>query len=173
MRGHRIQTGPSGVWVDMISILVDADGCPVKDEVLRVGRRYGVVVKFVSNRADRRSCESGLERIVVGGELDAADDWIVENVGRNDIVITGDIPLAARCLEKGARVIGPQGRVFIEDTVGEALATRDFLSHMRDMGNIIGGPPPFGSKDRSRFLQILDQTVRAVFREAGRGDGNR
>lgn len=151
----------------MAGILVDADGCPVREEVLRVGRRYGVPVTFVSNKARREPPETGEKWVAVGGGFDAADEWIVEKAGQNDIVITQDIPLAARCLEKGARVIGPQGRMFTAENIGGALATRDLLSHMRDMGNITGGPAPFGPKDRSRFLQILDQTVQAVLRQAG------
>ena len=146
----------------MINIFVDADGCPVKQEVYRVARRYGLKVTLVSNSRMRTPQEHWLEVIVVEGQFNAADDWIVEHVGENDIVITGDIPLASRCLEKGAQVLAPTGRIFREEGIGDALATRELLSHLRDLGTITGGPAPFDKQDRSRFLQRLDETIQAL-----------
>ena len=100
--------------------------------------------------------------VVVDGQFDAADDWIVEHVSENDIVISGDVPLASRCLGKGAKVVAPTGHVFTQDNIGEALASREFLSYLRDLGAITGGPPPFEKRDRSRFLHRLDETIQAV-----------
>ena len=102
---------------------------------------------------------------VVAGSLDAADDWIVENVQPDDIVITADIPLASRCLKKGARVIGPTGKPFTEDNIGQAVATRDLLSGLREAGEITGGPPPLKKRDRSRFLHQLDEVIQSIRRK--------
>ena len=146
----------------MINIFVDADGCPVKQEVYRVAGRYGLKVTLVSNSRMRTPQEDWLKVIVVEGQFNAADDWIVEHVNEDDIVITGDIPLASRCLEKGAQVLAPTGRVFREEGIGDALATRELLSHLRDLGTITGGPAPFDKQDRSRFLQRLDETIQAL-----------
>ncbi len=146
----------------LLEIFVDADGCPVKQEVYRVAKRYGLKVTLVSNSRMRSPHEDWLESVVVNGQFDAADDWIVEHVSENDIVISGDIPLASRCLEKGAQVLAPTGRVFTQDSIGEALASREFLSHLRDLGTLTGGPAPFEKRDRSRFLQRLDETIQAV-----------
>ena len=143
------------------TIYVDADACPVKDEVYRVAKRYQLRVVLVANVWLRAPTEEWIDVQIVSGELDAADDRIVELAGDNDIVITADIPLAARCLEKGAAVLGPKGRPFDEQSIGEALATRELLSQLRDMGEITGGPAPFQKKDRSRFLQELDKMVHA------------
>jgi len=143
-------------------ILVDADGCPVKQEVYRVARRYGLKVKVVANSQMHIPGEDWLELVVVSDRFNAADDWIVENITKNDIVISGDIPLASRCLEKGARVLGPWGHVFTEDSIGETLATRDLMSHLRDIGIMTGGPAPFKKLDRSRFLQSLDGIIQAI-----------
>ena len=130
-------------------IFVDAVACPVKDEVYRVAR------------APR---EEWLELVIVDGELDAADSWIIEHAAKNDIVVSADIPLASECLKKGALVLGPQGRPFTEDSIGAALATRELMSHLRDMGEMTGGPPPFQKRDRSQFLQTLDRMIQAVRR---------
>jgi len=108
--------------------------------------------------------EDWLEVVVVDGQFNAADDWIVEHLSENDIVITGDIPLASRCLEKDARVLGPAGRIFTKESIGEALASRELLSHLRDLGTITGGPAPFEKRDRSRFLQRLDETIQVLRR---------
>ena len=148
----------------MVHIFVDADGCPVKPEVYSVARRYKLKVTVVSNSWMRTPHADWLELVVVEGQFDAADDWIVEHVTENDIVISGDIPLASRCLKKGARVLGPTGRLFTDDNIGEALASREILSHLRELGTITGGPAPFKDRDRSRFLQRLDETIRAVRR---------
>jgi uncharacterized protein len=148
----------------LLHIFIDADGCPVKQEVYRVAKRHGLKVTLVSNSRMRTPQEDWLEAVVVDGQVNAADDWIVEHVGENDIVITEDIPLASRCLEKDARVLAPSGRVFTKESIGEALATRDLLSYLRDLGTIRGGPAPFEKRDRSRFLHRLDETIHAVRR---------
>jgi uncharacterized protein YaiI (UPF0178 family) len=144
----------------MVRIIIDGDGCPVKDEVYRIAERHGVRVILVSNSWMRAPQADWLERVVVGGSFDAADDWIAEHAGTEDIVVTADIPLAARCLKAGARVLDPRGRVFTEDSIGEALANRALLAHLRELGNITGGPAPVASRDRSRFMQQLDELVR-------------
>jgi uncharacterized protein YaiI (UPF0178 family) len=149
----------------MLNIYVDADACPVKGEVYRVAERYGLAVTVVANSWMRVPAAKGIRLKVVGEDFDAADDWIVESVKDGDIVITADIPLAARCLEKGAVVIGPGGRPFTEENIGEVVATRDLLSELRETGEVTGGPPPFGKKDRSRFLQRLDEAVHAIRRK--------
>ena len=146
----------------MSEIFIDADGCPVKPEVYRVAKRYGLKVNLVSNSRMRAPQEDWLEVVIVEGQFNAADDWIVEHAGEDDIVITGDIPLASRCLEKNSRVLSPAGRIFTKESIGEALAGRELLSHLRDLGTITGGPAPFAKRDRSRFLQRLDETVQAI-----------
>ena len=148
----------------MLKIYVDADGCPVKQEVYRVAKRYGLKVTLVANSWMRVPYENWLELVVVDEQFDAADDWIVEHVTENDIVISGDIPLASRCLEKGARVLGPRGRAFTEQSIGDALAKRELFSHLRDLGTMGGGPPLFEKRDRSHFLQRLDQIIQAIRR---------
>jgi len=140
---------------------VDGDGCPVKDEVYKVAKRCGVQVKVVANSWMQMPDSDDIELIVVGQGFDEADDWIVDHAADRDIVITADIPLAARCLKNGARAIGPKGRVFTDETIGDALAKREILSSMREHGEMTGGPAPFQQKDRSRFLQRLDDAVRA------------
>ena len=152
----------------MTHIYVDADGCPVKDETCRVAKRYDVPVTLVANAWLRTPDAARVELVVVGDGLDAADDWIVEQTVPNDIVITGDIPLAARCLEKGARVLGPKGRLFTEDAIGGALAQRELSSQLREHGMMTGGPSPFSGKDRSRFLQRLDDAIHACRKAAQR-----
>jgi hypothetical protein len=146
-------------------IFVDADGCPVKQEIYRVATRYGLKVTLVSNARMRTPQEDWLKLVVVDGQFDAADDWIVEHVRPQDIVISGDIPLASRCLEKGALVLGPTGRVFTEENIGDALASRELLSRLRELGTMTGGPASFEKRDRSRFLQRLDEMVRAALRK--------
>ena len=146
----------------LLNIFVDADGCPVKQEIYRVAKRYGLKVTLVSNSRMRTPHEDWLEIVVVEGQFNAADDWIVEHVSENDIVVTGDIPLASRCLEKDAQVLAPTGRVFTPESIGEALASRELLSHLRDLGTLTGGPAPFEKRDRSRFLQRLDEMIQAA-----------
>jgi len=145
-----------------VHIYVDADACPVKQEVYRVAERYGLHVTLVAGSWMRIPNEPYL---CLEGEdkgFDAADDWIVTHAERTDIVITADIPLAARCLERGAHVIGPTGRPFTEAGIGEAMATRNLLSEIRGAGLDSGGPPPFTPRDRSHFLQALDRAVHAL-----------
>ena len=144
----------------MTQIYIDADGCPVKDEVYKVALRHRVKVFVVANSRMRRPAQGDVEVVAVPGAFDAADDWIAERAGKGDVVISADIPLAARCLEKGARVLGPKGRAFTEDSIGEALASRELSSQLREMGVISGGPAPFGKRDRSRFLHSLDEMLR-------------
>ena len=136
----------------------------MKEEVYRVGQRYDIEVVLVSNAWLRTPREGRVEFVLVGGELDAADAWIIEHVTENDIVVSADIPLAAACLEKGARVTGPRGRPFTEQSIGDALATRELMSQLREMSEMTGGPPPFEKRDRSKFLQTLDQMIHAVRR---------
>jgi hypothetical protein len=145
-------------------IFVDADACPVKDEVYKVADRYHLPVTLVANSYMRFPGSERVKLVVVEAGLDEADDWIVEQVTADDVVITGDIPLAARCLDKGARVLGHKGRPFTTGNVAEALATRQLLSQLRDQGVMMGGPPPFSRKDRSLFLQQLDQMINAIRR---------
>jgi len=146
----------------MIKILVDADSCPVKQEVFRVAERYSLKVIIVANSAINCPAEDWIEVKVVNGQLDAADDWIVENILKNDIVITADIPLASLSIKKGARVLSPRGSLFSESSVGNALATRDLMTHLRDIGLKTNGPSAFDKKDRSRFLQSLDALIQAI-----------
>lgn len=148
----------------MLDIYVDADGCPVKDETYRVAERYGLKVILVADARMRVPDQDWIELVVVSGGFDAADDWIAEHVQEDDIVVTGDIPLASRCLKQGARALSPRGRVFREDSIGQALATRDFLAHLRELGMETGGPAPFQKRDRSQFLQRLDEIVQAIRR---------
>ncbi len=145
-----------------IRLYIDADACPVKNEVFRVARRYGLKVYLVCNALMRIPPDDLIELIIVHEGFDAADDWIATHITETDIAVTADIPLAARCLKKGARVLDPKGRVFSEDFIGEALASREFNAFLRDMGTITGGPPPFEPKDRSRFLQRLDELINAT-----------
>ena len=146
----------------MSDIFVDADACPVKQEIYRVAKRYALKVTLVSNSPMRIPREAWLRLVVVDGQFDAVDDWIVKHVTEDDIVISGDIPLASRCLAKGAAVLDLRGGVFTEDNIGDALASRELLSHLRDLGSITGGPTPFEKRDRSRFLHRLDETIQAV-----------
>ena len=148
----------------MLNILVDADACPVKEEVYRVARRYELPVSVVTNSRMRVPEEDSIKLVVVPGGFDAADDWIVEQADRDDIVVTADIPLAARCLKKEARVLDPRGRPFAEDSIGDLMASRELMSQLREAGTITGGPPPFSRKDRSQFLQSLDQVIQAIRR---------
>ncbi len=146
-------------------IYVDADACPVKEEVYRVARRYAIKVYVVANMPLRVPAEVLVELVVVRGGFDAADDWIVERVVLGDIVITADILLADRCLRKSARVLGPKGVAFTEDAIGDAVSTRALLDMLRQSGEIGGGPAPFAKADRSRFLSKLDETIHASRRD--------
>ena len=144
------------------AVYVDADACPVKDEVYRVAARSAMPVRVVANTPMR--VPGGLVQMVVRPGFGAADDWIAEQVGPADVVVTADIPLAARCLAKGARVLDPKGYPFTDNDIGGALAMRDLMDGLRQSGAVTGGPAPRAPKDRSRFLSKLDEAVNAVRR---------
>lgn len=148
----------------MLHIFVDADACPVKQEVYRVAGRYDLAVTLVANTWMRLPDNPRISLEVVGDDLDAADDWIVEHAEPHDIVVTADILLASRCIKEGAQVIGTTGKPFTDDNIGDAVATRDLLSQMREAGAVTGGPAPLQKRDRSRFLQQLDNVVQAIKR---------
>jgi len=149
----------------VLHIYVDADACPVKQEVYRVARRYQLRVTVVANSRMQVPDEPEIRLEVVEGGLDVADDWIVERVEEGDIVITGDIPLASRCLKRRALVLGTTGKPFTENNIGQVLATRDLMADLRDAGALTGGPAPLQPRDRSRFLQRLDEMVQSVRRQ--------
>lgn len=148
----------------MLKIFVDADACPVKNEVYRVADREQLEVTLVANSPMRIPVDPRLELQVVGDGFDAADDWIVDHLDALDIVITADVLLADRCLKKGASVLGPSGNPFTEGNIGAAVATRNLLSDLRGAGQMTGGPPPLTRRDRSRFLQKLDEIIQAIRR---------
>lgn len=150
----------------MIELFMDADACPVKDEIYQVASRYGIYVLVVANSRLSVPSGGGVEMVVVSSGFDAADDWIVEQVRSRDLVVTADIPLAARCLEKGAWVLSPSGYRFEPDSIGQSLATRELNSHLRESGALSGGPPPISERDRSRFVGALDRLAQAALREA-------
>jgi uncharacterized protein len=150
-----------------MTIFVDGDACPVKEEVYRVARRHGLAVIVVSNAPMRVPTDALVSLVVVGRDFDAADDWIVERVSADDVVVSADVPLAARCVAKGAQVLGTTGIPFTEDNVGDALATRNLLAELREHGAVTSGPPPFQKRDRSRFLQALEEMVRRAGRRSG------
>lgn len=147
-----------------IRIFVDADACPVKPEIYRVAERYALKVYVVANAFMAVPRSDLIERVIVAEGADAADDWIAERTGGTDIVVTADIPLADRCLRKGAAVIGPTGKAFTEDSIGMALATRDLLTDLRSAGATTRGPPPLTRQDLSRFLSALDLAVTRIKR---------
>jgi uncharacterized protein YaiI (UPF0178 family) len=151
----------------MPQILVDADACPVKDEIVKVAARHGLVVTFVANSGLRPSRDPMVRNVIVSAGFDAADDWIAQNADADDIVVTADIPLAARALEKGALVVGPTGRTFTTETIGAALAMRDLNRHLRETGESKGYNAAFAARDRSAFLQSLDRLARQALRGAG------
>ena len=148
----------------MLDIYVDADACPVKREICNVAKRYGMNVIFVSNALIRIPKQDGVRLVVVDGQPDAADNFIAGIVTKDDIAVTADIPLASRCIKNGARVLGPTGRIFTLDNIGEILATRNLLSELRESGSITGGPMPFQKRDRSQFLQSLDRIIQSIKR---------
>ncbi|HLU69930.1 MAG TPA: YaiI/YqxD family protein [Fibrobacteria bacterium] len=163
----------------MTTIYVDADACPVKDEVYRVAARHAVPVIVVANAPMRmpQGAEAALVRLeVVGQAFDAADDWIAERAREGDIVVTSDILLAGRCINvgsgTGAFVLAPNGKPFTEDNIGTAAATRELMADLRAMGEVRGGPPPFSKKDRGVFLQELEKMVVKAKRSQGRGYNN-
>jgi uncharacterized protein len=149
----------------MIRLFIDADGCPVKNQAYRVAKRYQMQVFVVTNSWMKIPDEKLIELVIVDNQFDAADDWIVNRIERNDIVITSDIPLASCCLQKAARAIDPKGRVFDQDSIGNALANRELAAFMRQIGEKTGGPAPLQDADRSRFLQNLDNLIQAALRD--------
>ena len=151
-----------------IEIYVDADACPVKDEVYRVADRYGLKVFVISNSPIAVPRVDWIERVVVGAGMDEADNWIAERATRGDIVITADVPLASRSFKAGAAVIAPSGKTFDENSIGLTVATRNLLHELRSAGAITGGPAPFAPRDRSRFLSALDAAI-VKLRRAGFG----
>jgi uncharacterized protein YaiI (UPF0178 family) len=148
----------------LLHIFIDADACPVKQEVYRVAGRYGLDVTLVANAWMRVPKERWIALEVVPGSFDAADDWIVEHLQPHDIVITADIVLASRCVKLGAAVIGPTGKPFTENNIGQAVATRELLAELRSTGELTGGPAPLKKSDRSRFLQKLDEAIQSIRR---------
>jgi uncharacterized protein len=148
----------------MISLYIDADACPVKNEVYRVAERHalkGIAIKVfvVTNSPIAVPRDEMIERAVVGAGMDEADNWIAERAGQGSIVVTADMPLASRCVKTGAAVIAPNGRVFSEDSIGMTLATRNLMDSLRSSGEITSGPKPFAPRDRSSFLSALDQAI--------------
>ena len=142
-----------------IRILVDADACPVKDEIYKVAWRRGVPVKVVSNQRIRVPQHALIARVLVSDKFDAADDWIADHADAKTVVVTGDILLADRCLKKGAIVIGPNGKPFTSASIGGAIATRAIMADLRSGAGVTGGAAPFAKADRSRFLQALDEAL--------------
>ena len=143
----------------MIRVLVDADACPVKEEIYKVAFRHDVPVAVVSNSPIRIPVHLLIERVIVSANFDAADDWIAERANSDAVCITADILLAERCLKAGATVIAPNGRPFTSASIGGAIATRAIMADLRAGGDIMGGPPPFSKADRSRFLSALDEAI--------------
>jgi uncharacterized protein len=155
-----------------IKIYIDADSCPVKQEVYRVAERYGLHVILASNSRIKLPAYRSVKLVIVDDGLDSADNWIAEHVTREDIVITADIPLASRCLKKEARVIGPKGILFTDESIGDALAGRELMNYLRDLGAVQTGPAPFEKRDRSRFLHKLDEIVQGMLREKSQANAN-
>ncbi|MGE3973558.1 MAG: YaiI/YqxD family protein [Bdellovibrionales bacterium] len=149
----------------MPKIFIDGDGCPVKEETYKVAARYKFKVIVAANKWMNLPVDPNIEMVVVAGGFDAADDWIVENILEDDIVITADILLADRCIKKKARALGPKGEEFTEDNIGSAVATRELMQNLRYMGEVKGGPAPMDKKARSQFLGKLDQIIQAVRRK--------
>ena len=148
-----------------MQIYIDADGCAVKDEVYRVAERYKLKVFVVANKPLKIPLSPYLQMQVVSGDFDAADDWIAANIQSGEILITSDLLLADRCVKKQARVLGPKGRELTEDNIGDALATRELMSHLRSMGEMNTGPSAMEKSDRSQFLSKLDQIIQSLLRQ--------
>ncbi len=149
----------------MLNLFIDADGCPVKEEVYKVAFRYKLNVFVVANKSLNIPLHPQIQMQTVVDGPDEADHWIVENIGENDICITTDIPLADRCLKKLARVLDPRGNEFTEDMIGEAMASRELFKHLRELGEFKGGPAPFEKKDRSHFLSHLDRVIQSILKK--------
>jgi uncharacterized protein len=150
----------------MLDIYIDADACPVRKEVFTVAERHGLTVFVVTQGNIRVPIDPSIRLALVAEGPDAADDWIAERIGPGDICVTADVPLASRCLKKGASAIGSTGRRFTSDNIGTALASRDIAAHIRETGGQSGGPRPLAPKDRSRFLGELDGLINAIRRQA-------
>ncbi len=152
----------------MTAIYIDGDACPVREESYRVAERIGLKVFVVSNgsRPIRPTGNPLIQMVIVPEGADAADNWIAERIGTTDVCVTADIPLASRCLAKGARALAPNGKLWTADNIGSALAGRELSRHLRELGQTGGGPAPFSKADRSRFLSALDTVVQAALREA-------
>ena len=150
----------------MLDLFVDADACPVRSEIFKVADRYALKVFVVTCGNVRVPFSDRVRLVLVEAGPDAADDWIADQIGANDICITNDVLLAARCLRQGASAVRPTGRLFTVENVGDAVAQRDLAAHLREIGTISGGPPPFASSDRSRFAQALDTLVNQLRRKA-------
>jgi len=161
--------GPACGDVRLIEIFVDADACPVKDEVYAVAARYGLPVAVVANQRMHVPRDLGVEMVLVEQGPDAADDWIADQVREHDVVVTADLPLAARCIPHGALVLSPAGREFDADSIGDLVATRDLKADLRSGGASTGGPPPMTTRDRSRFSSKLDEIVQRSLRALDRG----
>ncbi|MBT3790970.1 MAG: YaiI/YqxD family protein [Alphaproteobacteria bacterium] len=148
----------------MVEIYIDADACPVKDEIIRVAGRHGLKTWMVSDGGIRPSQNPLVQIVVVAQGADAADEWIADHIQQADICVTSDIPLAARCLENGAFALKPNGEAFTENSIGMALANRELMQTLRETGEITGGPRPFNKSDRSAFLDRLETTTQAAMR---------
>ncbi|MEA2860503.1 MAG: uncharacterized protein QOC72_2542 [Methylobacteriaceae bacterium] len=151
--------------VKSIDIYVDADACPVKNEIYRVAERHGLKTYVVSNSFIAVPRTELIERVIVGSGPDAADDWIAAHATRGDIVVTNDVPLASRCIKEGAQVLGSTGHPFTESSIGMALATRNLMDELRSAGEVTRGPKPFSAADRSRFLDALHRAIVHLKRE--------
>src|SRR5882724_5884336 len=156
---------PMTPFLNPTRIYVDADACPVKDEIYRVAARHGLPVSVVAGNFIRVPQDPMIERVAAGSGMDAADDWIAERAGKGDIVVTSDIPLASRCVKAGAEVIAPNGKPFTEQSIGMTLAVRNLMTDLRSSGEVTGGPKSFAPRDRSAFLSALDQAIRRIQRE--------
>ena len=146
----------------MLDIYVDADACPVKDEIYKVADRYFLKVFVIANQWMQIPLHAKIEMIVVEGGFDSADDWIVENIQAHDILVTSDLLLADRCLKKKVRVLGPKGKELDEENIGHVLGSRELMSHLRDLGSKGTGPAPMTKGDRSQFLSKLDQIIQSL-----------
>lgn len=147
-------------------ILVDADACPVKEEVVRVAERHGIEAIFVSNAWMRLPESPLVKRVGVEAGMDAADNWIADQATSHDVIITNDIPLAARGVAKGAKILRPNGKPLDQNSIGMAVAVRDLHTHLREVGEITGGPAGFQKQDRSRFLEALETAIQAIKRQS-------
>ena len=166
-RNSRVQ---KRTWPKLTDIYVDADACPVREEIYRVAACLHVSVFVVSNgsRPIRSPRMTNVSVVLVGDGADAADDWIAEHIGTTDVCVTSDIPLASRCFKRGAHVVSPIGKQWAEANIGNALAGRDIARHLRELGEKRRRPAPLTKQDRSRFLGVLDTALQAALREAGR-----